>query len=177
MPYLERLGISHLYSSPILKSRPGSTHGYDVADPTTVDPELGSDDDRKALVQILHGKSMGLLLDIVPNHMGIGPANPYWEDVLTWGRRSRYAAWFDIDWNTPDEEHTGRLVLPVLGDGREKRSGAESSPCPGSPAAIVWLTSTAVGRSIPRPWGRSKTGSGRVGCSRRFRRAAKESVA
>ena len=119
VPYLERLGISHLYSSPILKSRPGSTHGYDVADPTTVDPELGSDDDRQALVQILHGKSMGLLLDIVPNHMGIGPANPYWEDVLTWGRRSRYAAWFDIDWNTPDEEHTGRLVLPVLGDGRE----------------------------------------------------------
>jgi (1->4)-alpha-D-glucan 1-alpha-D-glucosylmutase len=119
VPYLERLGISHLYSSPLLESRPGSTHGYDVADPTTVDPELGGDDDRQALVQILHGKSMGLLLDIVPNHMGIGPSNPYWEDVLTWGRRSRYAAWFDIDWNTPDEEHTGRLVLPVLGDGRE----------------------------------------------------------
>ena len=116
VPYLERLGISHLYSSPILKSRPGSTHGYDVADPTTVDPELGTDQDRRALVETLHAKGMGLILDIVPNHMGIGPANPYWEDVLTWGPRSRYASWFDIDWETPDEEHRGRLVLPVLGD-------------------------------------------------------------
>jgi (1->4)-alpha-D-glucan 1-alpha-D-glucosylmutase len=119
VPYLERLGVSHLYSSPILKSRPGSTHGYDVADPTIVDPELGTDQDRRLLSDTLHTHSMGLILDIVPNHMGIGPANPYWEDVLTWGRRSRYAAWFDIDWNTPDEEHKGRLVLPVLGDRRE----------------------------------------------------------
>jgi (1->4)-alpha-D-glucan 1-alpha-D-glucosylmutase len=119
VPYLERLGVSHLYSSPILKSRPGSTHGYDVADPTIVDPELGTDPDRRVLSETLHRHSMGLILDIVPNHMGIGPANPYWEDVLTWGRRSRYAAWFDIDWNTPEEEHRGRLVLPVLGDRRE----------------------------------------------------------
>jgi (1->4)-alpha-D-glucan 1-alpha-D-glucosylmutase len=116
VPYLDRLGVSHLYCSPILKSRPGSTHGYDVADPTALDPELGTEDDRHSLVRALHHTGMGLLIDIVPNHMGIGPSNPYWEDVLTWGQRSRYAPWFDIDWNTPDEEHRGRLVLPVLGD-------------------------------------------------------------
>ncbi len=119
VPYLDRLGVSHLYSSPILKSRPGSMHGYDVADPATLDPELGSEEDRRALVEALHRSGMGLVIDIVPNHMGIGPSNPYWEDVLTWGRRSPYAPWFDIDWNTPDEEHRGRLVLPVLGDRRD----------------------------------------------------------
>src|SRR5687767_2651781 len=79
VPYLERLGVSHLYTSPILKARPGSTHGYDVADPTVVNPELGTDEDRRALVGALHGRGMGHLLDIVPNHMGIGPSNPFWE--------------------------------------------------------------------------------------------------
>ena len=116
VPYLERLGVSHLYTSPILKARPGSTHGYDVADPTVVNPELGSDDERRALVAELHGRGMGLLLDIVPNHMGIGPSNPYWEDVLTHGRTSKYAAWFDIDWDVPTEEANERILLPVLGD-------------------------------------------------------------
>ena len=116
VPYLERLGISHLYSSPVLKAREGSTHGYDVVDPTVVNPELGSDDDRRALVAELHRRGMGLLLDIVPNHMGIGQSNPYWEDILTHGRASRYAAWFDIDWHVPTEEANARVLLPVLGD-------------------------------------------------------------
>ena len=116
VPYLDRLGVSHLYSSPILKAREGSTHGYDVVDPTVVNPELGTDDDRRSLVGELHGRGMGLLLDIVPNHMGIGPANPFWEDVLRHGRRSRYAAWFDIDWDVPTEEANARVLLPVLGE-------------------------------------------------------------
>ena len=116
VPYLERLGISHFYSSPVLKAREGSTHGYDVVDPTVVNPELGTDEDRRALVGELHGRGMGLLLDIVPNHMGIGPSNPYWEDVLAHGRRSGYAAWFDIDWDVPTEEANARVFLPVLGD-------------------------------------------------------------
>ena len=116
VPYLERLGVSHLYTSPILKARPGSTHGYDVADPTVVNPELGSDEERRALVGALHERGMGLLLDIVPNHMGIGPSNPFWEDVLRHGRRSRYAAWFDIDWEVPTEEANARVLLPVLGE-------------------------------------------------------------
>src|SRR5688500_4031916 len=115
--YLHSLGISHLYASPILTARPGSTHGYDVADPTAVNPELGTDADRKALVAALHGRGMGFVLDIVPNHMGTGPANPYWMDVLRNGERSRFARWFDIDWEMHrGPRGQGRVMVPVLGD-------------------------------------------------------------
>ena len=115
--YLDKLGVSHIYSSPILTARPGSTHGYDVADPTAVNPELGDDRDRLALIDALHRRGMGFILDIVPNHMGTGPSNPYWMDVLRNGERSRFARWFDIDWS----EHRGprdqgRVMVPVLGD-------------------------------------------------------------
>src|SRR5688500_14054529 len=116
VPYLARLGNSHLYTSPILKARPGSTHGYDVADPTAVNPELGGEDAFRALVGALHENGMGYILDIVPNHMGTGESNPYWEDVLANGRRSRYARWFDIDWDVPDAALSGRVLVPVLGD-------------------------------------------------------------
>src|SRR5438094_224298 len=110
VPYLDRLGISHLYCSPILAARPGSMHGYDVVDPTRVNPEIGTLDDLHALAAALHERGMGILLDIVPNHMGIGPANPYWEAVLTHGVHSRYARWFDIDWQAGGN----KVVLPVL---------------------------------------------------------------
>ena len=116
VPYLARLGISHLYTSPILKARPGSTHGYDVADPTVVNPEIGGEDAFRALVQTLHEHGMGYLLDIVPNHMGTGESNPFWEDVLANGRTSRYGRWFDIDWDVPDPALNGRVLVPVLGD-------------------------------------------------------------
>ena len=116
VPYLDRLGVSHLYCSPILAARPGSTHGYDVIDPTRVNPEIGSIDDLRALAEALHERGMGILLDIVPNHMGIGPNNSYWEDVLTHGLHSRYARWFDVDWATGDN----KVVLPVLGDELER---------------------------------------------------------
>ena len=112
VPYLDRLGVSHLYCSPILAARPGSTHGYDVVDPKRINPELGSLDDLRALAAALHERGMGILLDIVPNHMGIGPANTYWEDVLTHGVHSRYARWFDVDWESAGH----KIVLPVLGD-------------------------------------------------------------
>ena len=112
VPYLHELGISHLYCSPILAPRPGSMHGYDVADPTRINAEIGTIDDLRALAGALHERGMGILLDIVPNHMGIGPNNPYWEDVLTHGVHSRYARWFDIDWEAADN----KVVLPVLGD-------------------------------------------------------------
>src|SRR5437763_16809348 len=85
VPYLDRLGISHLYCSPILAARPGSTHGYDVADPTRINPEIGTIDDLRALASDLHSRGLGILLDIVPNHMGVGTSNPFWEDVLTHG--------------------------------------------------------------------------------------------
>ncbi len=116
VPYLERLGVSHVYTSPVLGARPGSTHGYDVADPTQANPELGGEDARRRFVEELDRFSLGWLLDIVPNHMGTGTANPFWEDVLAHGASSRYAHWFDIGWRAPGQPLRGRVLLPVLGD-------------------------------------------------------------
>lgn len=115
VPYFARLGISHLYCSPILAARRGSMHGYDVIDPTKVNPELGSEADLRALTDELHRHDMGLIVDIVPNHMGIGAENRYWDDVLAYGERSRYARWFDIDWPAAAERGR-RVVLPILAD-------------------------------------------------------------
>ena len=111
VPYLAELGISHLYTSPITVARPGSKHGYDVVDPTRVNPELGQEGDLVALTAALHGRGMGMIIDIVPNHMGIGPHNRYWEDVLTHGEKSPYARWFDIAWDMHEDR---KLVLPIL---------------------------------------------------------------
>jgi (1->4)-alpha-D-glucan 1-alpha-D-glucosylmutase len=115
VPYLRDLGISHVYSSPLLAARAGSTHGYDVVDPTRLNPEVGTEEELRALAGDLHDAGMGLILDIVPNHMGIGPENPYWENVLAHGQQSRYARWFDIDWDAHPKRR-GKVVLPVLGD-------------------------------------------------------------
>src|SRR5688500_12409383 len=79
VPYLERLVVSHLYASPLLAARPGSLHGYDVVAPTHLNAELGTEEDLRALASDLHDRTMGILLDIVPNHMGTGPENPLWE--------------------------------------------------------------------------------------------------
>lgn len=114
VPYFERLGISHLYLSPVLAARRGSKHGYDVVDPARINPELGTEDDLRALANELHARDMGVIADIVPNHMGIGPENWRWDDVLAHGDRSRFAKWFDIDWGP-----SRKLVLPVLGDDLE----------------------------------------------------------
>src|SRR5512140_27827 len=115
VPYLARLGISHIYTSPVLRSRPGSTHGYDVVDPTRLDPELGSDASLDALVTELRAHDMGMVLDIVPNHMGVGADNPFWDDLFANGPASRYASWFDIDWNVPRPGLRGRVLIPILG--------------------------------------------------------------
>lgn len=115
--YYAALGISHLYASPILTARPGSTHGYDIVDPTRINPELGGEPALRRLVQKLRASGMGLIVDIVPNHMGVGGAdNPWWLHVLEWGRHSRYARWFDIDWQSPDPTLHGKILLPFLGD-------------------------------------------------------------
>src|SRR5438067_2867230 len=114
VPYLARLGVSHLYLSPVVAARPGSQHGYDVADPRVANPELGGEAAFRALCDAAHAHGLGVLVDIVPNHMGVGPANPFWMDVLRWGRDSRFAGVFDIDWSVPGRE--GLLLLPVLGD-------------------------------------------------------------
>jgi (1->4)-alpha-D-glucan 1-alpha-D-glucosylmutase len=113
--YFATLGVSHLYLSPIFAARRGSMHGYDVVDPTRVNPEIGTEADLRVLSQNLHRHGMGLVLDVVPNHMGIGRENPYWDDVLANGERSRYARWFDIDWIGGHAAHR-KVTLPVLGD-------------------------------------------------------------
>lgn len=111
VPYLSELGVETLYVSPVTMAAPGSTHGYDVIDPSRLDPALGSADQFEALLEELAGRNMALLIDIVPNHMAAVSANPWWWDVLRRGRGSAFAPYFDIDW-TRDE---GRVLLPVLG--------------------------------------------------------------
>jgi (1->4)-alpha-D-glucan 1-alpha-D-glucosylmutase len=115
LDYLEDLGVSHLYLSPILTAGRGSTHGYDVTDPTTVSPELGGPDGLTRLAEAAHSRNIGLIVDIVPNHVGVeDPSqNVWWWDVLQHGHESAYASFFDIDWNL-DPAH--RIVLPVLGE-------------------------------------------------------------
>jgi malto-oligosyltrehalose synthase len=116
LPYLARLGISHIYASPILAARPGSTHGYDTIDPTAINPELGGRVGLERLSAALRRHDMGLIVDIVPNHMAAVAENPWWWDVLKSGRASRYGDFFDIDWADPDPELTGKILLPCLGD-------------------------------------------------------------
>lgn len=116
VPYLDKLGISHAYLSPILKARPGSTHGYDTVDHTRINPVLGTLDDFRALAKALHGRDMGIILDFVPNHMGVGGAdNGLWLDVLKNGPDSPFADWFDIDWHPPWPMMSGKLLVPFLG--------------------------------------------------------------
>lgn len=112
VPYCARLGVSHLYLSPIGTAVPGSTHGYDVTDPGQVNPELGGEAALAELHAAVQAHDMGLILDIVPNHMAADAHNPWWWDVLRHGRGSRFADWFDIDWRSPG--HDGKLWLPVL---------------------------------------------------------------
>ncbi|MEQ4311998.1 malto-oligosyltrehalose synthase [Pseudomonas syringae] len=115
VPYFASLGISHIYASPLLKARAGSMHGYDVVDPTVINPELGGEPALLRLVATLREHGMGLILDTVSNHMAVGGAdNPWWLDLLEWGRRSPYADFFDIQWNSPDPLLEGQLLLPFL---------------------------------------------------------------
>jgi len=115
-PYLKELGISHLYASPFLKARSGSPHGYDVVDHNSFNPELGGADAFRRLCVALRRADIGLILDFVPNHMGVHYAdNPWWLDVLEWGPKSPWAASFDIDWHTLPAHPGGGVLIPVLG--------------------------------------------------------------
>ena len=124
--YLARLGISHLYSSPYLQAAPGSQHGYDVVDHSRVNAELGGEEGHARLCEALGASGLGQVLDIVPNHMAIaGHLNRWWWDVLENGRSSRYATYFDVDWNPPERKLRDTILIPVLGDhyGRVLESG------------------------------------------------------
>lgn len=114
VPYLDALGVSDLYLSPILQSRMGSTHGYDVTDSTRVRDELGGEAALMRLANEVHARGMGILLDIVPNHMAASVENPWWKDVLRSGPASRYAATFDIDWEPARAGLAGKVLLPIL---------------------------------------------------------------
>jgi (1->4)-alpha-D-glucan 1-alpha-D-glucosylmutase len=116
-PYLAQLGISHLYSSPIGTARAGSTHGYDQVDPTTINPELGGEDGFRALAAACKREGLGVILDIVPNHMAVGGAdNRWWLDVLESGEASPHAQMFDIDWRPADPLLAGKVLAPFLGE-------------------------------------------------------------
>ncbi len=111
--YFAELGISHLYASPITTARKGSLHGYDVVDPTRVNAELGGEDGLKRLVEALKRRDMALIVDIVPNHMAASPENAWWMDVLAHGRGSRYARFFNIDWEADDKVFLPWLTQPA----------------------------------------------------------------
>jgi len=125
-PYLKELGITHVYASPFLKARPGSTHGYDIVDHSQLNPELGGEDAFARLSAALKQYDLGLILDFVPNHMGVGHSdNAWWLDVLEWGKESPYAIVFDIDWEALPFRHHPGVLLPILGQpyGDALRSG------------------------------------------------------
>ncbi len=117
VPYLHQLGITDLYCSPYFTAVPGSMHGYDIVDPTTLNQEVGTEEDYRAMIGVLHQYGMGQLLDVVPNHMGITlQLNGWWQDVLENGPSSPYASFFDIDWNPLKMELREKVLLPILGD-------------------------------------------------------------
>jgi (1->4)-alpha-D-glucan 1-alpha-D-glucosylmutase len=125
-PYLAQLGISHLYASPYLQARSHSQHGYDITDHNSLNTELGGYDAFQRMVRALRDNGLEHILDYVPNHMGVGGAdNPLWLDVLEWGEDSRYARWFDVDWNSHPEYLNGKLLVPFLADqyGAELEAG------------------------------------------------------
>ncbi|MDQ8727700.1 malto-oligosyltrehalose synthase [Bradyrhizobium sp. LHD-71] len=116
VPYLKALGITHVYASPFTRARSGSTHGYDVVDHTAFNPELGGEAGFEKLSAALKANSLGLILDFVPNHMGVHYSdNDWWLDILEWGPKSRYAKSFDIDWDMLPHRRKPGLLLPILG--------------------------------------------------------------
>jgi len=124
--YLRELGISHVYSSPILKARPGSTHGYDISDHNLLNPEIGTEEEFRAFVDELKDHGMGQILDVVPNHMGVGQGdNPWWQDVLENGQTAKHADFFDIDWDPLKVELRDKVLLPILANqyGEELEAG------------------------------------------------------
>ncbi|MGD8743825.1 MAG: malto-oligosyltrehalose synthase, partial [Granulosicoccaceae bacterium] len=117
IPYLHKLGVSHIYASPFLKARSGSSHGYDIVDHNALNPEIGDEASFSAYIETLREYGMGQIIDIVPNHMGVGgDDNSWWLDVLENGEASIYASYFDIDWHPVNPALHNKILLPFLGD-------------------------------------------------------------
>src|SRR5262245_31335670 len=115
--YLHALGVTDCYASSYLAAVPGSPHGYDVADPTRLNPDMGTEADYWSWIEALRARGMGHVLDVVPNHMGIAKsANPWWMDVLENGACSRYAHFFDIEWHPVKDELANKVLIPILAD-------------------------------------------------------------
>jgi (1->4)-alpha-D-glucan 1-alpha-D-glucosylmutase len=155
--YLSRLGVSHAYLSPILKARRGSTHGYDVVDHTVLNPELGTRADFERMVEAFRRNGLGIVLDIVPNHMGVGgDENALWLDLLEHGRDSGYADWFDIDWSPPDPTLQNKILVPFLGRSFEEAldgGGLELRYDPGEQTFAVWAEGTHKLPIAPETYG------------------------
>ncbi len=113
-PYLARLGVSHIYGSPIFQAEPASAHGYDVTDTRVIDASLGGEVGFAQMIAAFRAEGLGFIPDFVPNHMSASPRNPLWRDVLEWGQASKYAQFFDIDWSAP------KLLVPTLATGYGK---------------------------------------------------------
>jgi (1->4)-alpha-D-glucan 1-alpha-D-glucosylmutase len=117
VPYLQKLGISDIYSSPFFRARPGSSHGYDITNHNELNAAIGSREEFDALVAALRERGMGQVADFVPNHMGItDPTNEWWMDVLENGPSSAYAPFFDIDWDPVKDQLKNKVLLPILGE-------------------------------------------------------------
>ena len=115
LPYFQRLGVSHLYLSPITEARPGSTHGYDVIDHNAVREDFGGREALDRLLEAAHEANLQFILDFVPNHAGVGSNNAAWQDVLAYGSYADAASYFDIDWDPLKPELHGKILLPFLG--------------------------------------------------------------
>ena len=114
--YLDEMGITDCYASPLFKARAGSPHGYDICDHSQLNPEIGTDMDFEAFTDALRDRGIGLILDVVPNHMSISSANASWLDVLETGPSSPFAGYFDIDWHSVRPDLENKVLLPILED-------------------------------------------------------------
>ena len=162
-PYLKALGVTHVYSSPYLQAAPHSMHGYDVVDHRKVNEELGGAEAHARFCKTLGETGLGQVLDIVPNHMSLGRQNRYWWDVLENGTNSRYAGFFDIDWNSSEEWLREKVLVPILGDqyGRVLKDGGvkisrqgscftvevSEQPLPISPTTMPLILAKAADRA------------------------------
>ncbi len=152
VPYLDELGISDIYASPCFAARKGSIVGYDVVDPTRLNPEVGTEKTYDRLVSELRKHRMGQILDIVPNHMYVESAeNAWWQDILENGPSSPYAAFFDIDWNPVERKLEDRVLIPILGEQYGTVLERQELKIDFEEGLFSSVTSTTSSRYCPRP--------------------------